>query len=430
MGRDFDSVRQALASGSRWIAVEGMDPGDAAGLFECASAFIPGTKWILLDELAQGDLRFEWKASPPPLAVVDALHLQESQAIAAPLKMLLKTFAQTRFLFLVPGSVGKLEIPSFYGAGTVLYGESLVSLDAIGKADGELLRHARKIKPSYQAEDLVLGPVTALKFQEALSYIRTKAFCETNWGFKDRHARGNGVTVLFHGASGTGKTMAAEVLAAEMDLPLYQVDLSSLVSKWVGETEKNLRAVFRAAEGVKGILLFDEGDAIFGNRTDVKSSQDRHSNMEVNYLLQEIERFTGILLLSTNHFNNMDPAFLRRFTYTIIFGAPASVQRKRIWERNIPAPLPLADDVNTEHLAEFGLTGGSILNCIRHGAARAAARGMDKVFQEDFLWSIKRELQKHNLELSREVVGEEFWRKVAPEWEHRQLPSPWPKAPA
>jgi SpoVK/Ycf46/Vps4 family AAA+-type ATPase len=214
--------------------------------------------------------------------------------------------------------------------------------------------------------------------------------------------------------------MAAEVMAAELGLPLYQVDLSSLVSKWVGETEKNLRAVFRAAEGVKGILLFDEGDALFGNRTDVKNSQDRYGNMEVNYLLQEVERFNGVAVLSTNHFNNMDPAFLRRFTYTIVFGPPVMAQRERIWERNTPAKMPLAADVKVKHLAEFVLTGGSIKNCIRQAAARAAARNAAAVAHEDFLWAIKRELQKHDIDLSREMVGEEYWKRVAPEWEFRQ----------
>jgi SpoVK/Ycf46/Vps4 family AAA+-type ATPase len=209
-------------------------------------------------------------------------------------------------------------------------------------------------------------------------------------------------------------------MASELSLPLYQVDLSSLVSKWVGETEKNLKAVFKAAEGVRGILLFDEGDALFSTRTEIKSSQDRNSNMEVNYLLQEIERFSGILLLSTNHFNNMDPAFLRRFTYTITFGAPVQSQRRAIWQTNLPAELPLDENVDIGHLSHFDLTGGDIRNCIRQAAARAAARKANAVLHEDFLWAIKREMQKHDLEIERELVGEKFWRKIAPEWEFKQ----------
>jgi SpoVK/Ycf46/Vps4 family AAA+-type ATPase len=300
-----------------------------------------------------------------------------------------------------------------------LFGESL-SLADIGRADADLLRHAHKLEPAYQLRDLVLGPVTSLKLNEAIRYIQTKSFCEENWGFRKRHSRGHGVTVLFHGVSGTGKTMAAEAMASELSLPLYQVDLSSLVSKWVGETEKNLKAVFKAAEGVRGILLFDEGDALFSTRTEIKSSQDRNSNMEVNYLLQEIERFSGILLLSTNHFNNMDPAFLRRFTYTITFGAPVQSQRRAIWQTNLPAELPLDENVDIGHLSHFDLTGGDIRNCIRQAAARAAARKANAVLHEDFLWAIKREMQKHDLEIERELVGEKFWRKIAPEWEFKQ----------
>jgi len=130
-----------------------------------------------------------------------------------------------------------------------------------------------------------------------------------------------------------------------------------------------------------------------------------------------------VAVLSTNHFNNMDAAFLRRFTYTITFGAPVAAQRKAIWERNMPRKMPVGDDVDVEQLAQFGLTGGSIKNCIRHAAARAASQKAKTVDQEAFLWSIKRELQKHDLDLSRELVGELYWRKVAPEWESQKSKS-------
>lgn len=418
MKRDFQPIEDCLSQDRRWLVIEGIDPAEASDLFAHFREKDARVQWALVEQLRQGDTVLEWKVNPPPLVVVDALHCTDSQSLAASLKFFLKDFPQTQFIFLVPASIGNIAIASYYGKGATLFGESLSSVD-IGRADGDLLRHAHKLVPAYGMKDLVLGPVTALKLREALSYVRTKGFCEDDWGFRKRHSRGHGVTVLFHGASGTGKTMAAEAVAAELGLPLYQVDLSSLVSKWVGETEKNLKAVFRAAEGVKGILLFDEGDALFGNRTDVKSSQDRYGNMEVNYLLQEVERFNGVLLLSTNHFNNMDPAFLRRFTYTITFGAPVQEQRRTIWERNVPREMPLAQDVDFNHLAQFGLTGGNIKNCIRHAAARAAAAKGSQVKQEDFLWSIKRELQKHDLEISRETVGEEFWRRVAPDWEFR-----------
>ncbi len=416
----FHSIQQALSSGARWVVLEGGDPSASQSLFEAVRGWDATAQWVLLEESRSEDLRMEWRPGSPKLVVVDALHCGTEMATS--IKRFLKTYPSQQFVFLLPATSARLELPSFYGKGTFLFGENLSEAGSEAQADGELLRHARKLKPTYAIDDLVLGPLTQLKFDEALSYIRSKKFCEDTWGFRKRHSRGHGVTVLFHGASGTGKTMAAEVLAAELQMPLYQVDLSALVSKWVGETEKNLKAVFRAAEGVRGILLFDEADAIFGSRSDVKNAQDRYANMEVNYLLQEMERFNGILLLSTNHFNHMDPAFLRRFSYTLTFGAPVTEQRQRIWERNVPAELPLAENVCFAHLSEFGLTGGSIKNCIRLAAGRAAANAQTQVGQEDFLWAIKRELQKHDLELSRETVGEMYWKKVAPEWEfsHRK----------
>ena len=153
--------------------------------------------------------------------------------------------------------------------------------------------------------------------------------------------------------------MCAEAIASEVGLPLYQVDLSSVVSKWVGETEKNLKSIFRAAQGVQSILLFDEGDAIFGQRTEVKGSQDRYGNLEVNYLLQEMEAFDGIIILSTNHEKNLDEAFLRRFTYSMVFGLPSEKARESIWRVNVPKKLPLGADVDFTHLAQFTLSGGN-----------------------------------------------------------------------
>jgi SpoVK/Ycf46/Vps4 family AAA+-type ATPase len=201
-------------------------------------------------------------------------------------------------------------------------------------------------------------------------------------------------------------------------MPIYQIDLSSVVSKWVGETEKNLKAIFKAARGVKGILLFDEGDAIFGQRTDVKGSQDRYNNLEVNYLLQELEAFEGIVILSTNYERNLDDAFSRRFTYTINFGFPSAEEREKIWKANLPPELPLAPNVDFKALAIFALSGGNIKNCIRDGAAIAVAKGQTQVEQVDFLWAVKRESQKLGIEFSRESVGEQYWRKVGPEWEY------------
>jgi adenosyl cobinamide kinase/adenosyl cobinamide phosphate guanylyltransferase len=414
---DFTQVFKRFEAGDPWLVLDGFSPEQTLELEQAASAHFSRVQWVLFEETRSSDLELAWARQAPECVLVDCLHHATSETVQAGVKALLHRFRDVRFVFLTNGFP---ELPSYYGKGTYLSGDGLVPLAQAGRADKDLLKHSHRLIPTYTMADLVLGPVTQLKIQEALAFVRTKEQCEELWGFRQRHSRGHSVTILFHGASGTGKTMAAEAMASELGLPLYQVDLSAIVSKYVGETEKNLKTIFKAAEGVKGILLFDEGDALFGSRTDVKSSQDRFANMEVNYLLQEIERFNGVLLLSTNFFNNMDAAFLRRFSYTITFGAPVLVQRKEIWKRNIPASLPLAADVSWDHLARFGLTGGSIKNCIRHAAARAAGFNKTQVGQEDFLWSIKRELQKHDLEIERETVGEQYWRKVAPEWEAHQ----------
>jgi SpoVK/Ycf46/Vps4 family AAA+-type ATPase len=287
-----------------------------------------------------------------------------------------------------------------------------------GADDSRLRRFARKVEPKYGTEQLVLGPVTAAKFREALDFMRTKEFCEEEWGFKEKHSRGHGITVLFHGESGTGKTMAAEVIAHTLKRPLYQIDLSSVFSKWVGETEKNLRAVFEAASGVNGVLLFDEGDALFGARSSGGgSAQDRYGNLEVNFLLQELEAFNGISVISTNHFKNLDSAFLRRFSFSITFQQPTPELREKIWRANVPAKMPLAENVDFKHLSLFAMSGGSVRNCIREAAATAAAKKASEVTHEDFLRAIKRECQKFEREFPRELVGEVYWRKVSPEWE-------------
>lgn len=372
------------------------------------------------EELEKGRVLGELDRTALPVILVDALEMNDRREVAATMKLLLKHFPKHKVVVLGGGALKGLKIPDAFGLGVYFCTEDELRKTSteFSKDDGPLLKHSRKLSPRYALSDLVLGPKARLKFHEALDYIRTKQRCEYEWGFRERHSRGHGVTLVFHGESGTGKTMAAEVVAKELGLPLYQIDLSSVVSKWVGETEKNLKTIFRAAEGVKGILLFDEGDAIFGQRTQVKGSQDRYSNLEVNYLLQEIEAFDGVVILSTNHEQNMDAAFLRRFTYSITFGKPPQSLREKIWKANVPAKLPLAADVDFAHLGRFTLTGGNIKNCIRDAAARAASKSKRNVDQIDFLWAIKRELQKHNIELPREIVGETFWRKVASEWEY------------
>src|SRR5213079_682735 len=174
------------------------------------------------------------------------------------------------------------------------------------------------------------------------------------WGFAQKCARGLGISALFAGASGTGKTMSAEVLARSLRLDLYRIDLSSVVNKYIGETEKNLRRVFDAAEEGGAILFFDEADALFGKRSEVKDSHDRYANIEINYLLQRMEAFTGLAILATNMKTALDPAFMRRLRFVVNFGFPGVRERRRIWENALPPQTPRAD-LDFDRLAKWSL---------------------------------------------------------------------------
>jgi SpoVK/Ycf46/Vps4 family AAA+-type ATPase len=186
--------------------------------------------------------------------------------------------------------------------------------------------------------------------------------------------RGLGVTALFSGGSGTGKTLAAEVLASELALDLYRIDLSSVVNKYIGETEKNLRRVFDAAEDSGAILLFDEADALFGKRSDVKDSHDRYANIEVSYLLQRMEAYRGLAILTTNLKSALDTAFQRRLRFMVNFPFPDAEQREAIWRRSIPPPTPTAD-LDYRKLARLSVAGGSVRNIALNAAFLAADAG-------------------------------------------------------
>jgi hypothetical protein len=221
--------------------------------------------------------------------------------------------------------------------------------------------------------DLVLpGPQTQA-LHEIVAHVRQRAQVYEAWGF-GRNGRGLGVTALFAGPSGVGKTLAAEVVANELHLDCYRIDLSQVVSKYIGETEKSLRRVFDAAEGGGAILLFDEADAIFGKRTDVRDSHDRYANIEVSYLLQRMEAYRGLAILTTNMKNAIDSAFLRRLRYVVNFPFPDASQRIRIWETILPEQTPSVD-LDPSRLAQLNVTGGNIRNIALHAAFIAADEG-------------------------------------------------------
>lgn len=230
---------------------------------------------------------------------------------------------------------------------------------------------AQRITPAAYWDDLVLPEEQRETLREIAANVRQRVKVYEKWGFAGRSARGLGISALFAGASGTGKTMAAEVLAAELELDLYRIDLSSVVSKYIGETEKNLRRVFDAAEEGGAILLFDEADALFGKRSEVKDSHDRYANIEVSYLLQRMEAYTGLAILTTNLKSALDTAFLRRIRFIVNFPFPESPQRREIWEKIFPAETP-THSLDWSKLARLNVAGGSIRNIALNAAFLAA----------------------------------------------------------
>ena len=207
--------------------------------------------------------------------------------------------------------------------------------------------------------------------RDMASQVRQRTKVYETWGFAARVSRGLGITALFVGPSGTGKTMAAEVLAIELNLDLYAIDLSSVVSKYIGETEKNLKKVFDAAEEGGAVLLFDEADALFGKRTEVKDSHDRYANVEVSYLLQRMEEYRGLAILTTNMKEALDTAFLRRIRFIVEFPFPDAVHRAEIWSKTFPQQTP-THDLDIEKLAQLNIPGGVIRNVAMNAAFLAA----------------------------------------------------------
>jgi len=222
--------------------------------------------------------------------------------------------------------------------------------------------------------------------------VRQRHRVYREWGFARSMNRGFGITALFAGESGTGKTMGAEVLANALDLNLYRIDLSAVVSKYIGETEKNLRRLFDAAEQGGAILFFDEADALFGKRSEVKDSHDRYANIEINYLLQRIEGFGGLAILATNMKHALDSAFMRRLRFVVTFPFPSVKERRAIWERALPAEVP-RDVLDYDRLARMNVSGGNI-HAIALNAAFTAAADAGRVTMPILMAAARTELRK------------------------------------
>ena len=258
----------------------------------------------------------------------------------------------------------------------------------------QLGRFAVRIAPRYTWSDLVLPQERIAQLNRIAAWVKVRRTVHRDWGFGDRLSRGKGLVVLFIGPSGTGKTMAAEVLASDLALELLQIDLSNVVSKYIGDTERHLSSIFRDAERSQAVLFFDEADALFGKRTEVKDAHDRYANIEVNYLLQRVEQYDGIVILATNLQTNLDEAFLRRIRQTVEFPLPNETMREQIWRRHFPAGAPRTSDIAFEFLArQFAITGGNIRNIVLEAAFAAAEHG-EPISCGTSLLALKSELQK------------------------------------
>jgi hypothetical protein len=252
--------------------------------------------------------------------------------------------------------------------------------------------HARRIASRAGWGDLVLPEFQMQLLRDMAAHVRARFRVHDAWGFAGRSTRGLSITALFAGPSGAGKTLAAEVLAKELGLDLFRIDLSQVVSKYIGESEKNLRRVFDAAEEGGAILLFDEADALFGKRSDVKDSHDRYANIEVSYLLQRMEEYNGLAILTSNLKDALDPAFLRRIRFSVHFPFPSSDQRAQIWRRVFPEETPRAE-LCYEKLARLNIAGGNIRNIAVYASFLAADAG-DPVSMSHLLRAARVEFAK------------------------------------
>ena len=263
---------------------------------------------------------------------------------------------------------------------------------------------AQRIEPAAAWDDLVLPEKQKQLLSQVSLHVRHRTKVYRSWGFASKGGRGLGISALFAGPSGTGKTMAGEVLANQLRLDLYRIDLSQTISKYIGETEKNLRRVFDAAEGSAAILLFDEADALFGKRSEVKDSHDRYANIEVSYLLQRMEAYRGLAILTTNRRDALDTAFLRRIRFVIEFPFPEAPQRAEIWARAFPRQTP-TDGLRIDRLARLSAAGGNIQN-IAMGAAFLAADAGEPVRMSHLLTAARTEFTKIERPLAdSEVAG-------------------------
>lgn len=275
------------------------------------------------------------------------------------------------------------------------------------QSNKKLISFARKIESTNTWDDIFLPDDTKKQLNEVCGYIKYKGTIYAEWGFDKKLSLGKGLNVLFSGPSGTGKTMVAGIIANEVKLDLYKIDLSNVVSKYIGETEKNLSRIFKEAETTNAIIFFDEADALFGKRSEVRDSHDRYANIEINYLLQKMEEYEGIVILASNFSNNIDEAFLRRLHFKINFPSPDEKLREKIWRNIFPGKTPLADNIDYSFLSMFKITGGNMKN-IALSAAFLAADDCGVIKMEHIIKGTQREFQKIGKLCTKEDFGEYY----------------------
>lgn len=274
-----------------------------------------------------------------------------------------------------------------------------ISSKMLHKASYNQLSHGLKDKAQliisgYTWNDIVLPSEQFELLKEACNHVRYKHIVFNKWGFNQKITYGTGLGLLFTGPPGTGKTLAAQVIANELNLEIYRVDLSQVISKYIGETEKNLKIIFDEAALSGAILLFDEGDALFSKRTDVSDSHDKYANVETSYLLQKIEAYEGISIVTTNLLGNIDDAFIRRFSFVVHFPFPTPEYRRKIWRSVFPKETPLSKTLDLEYLANtFELSGGNIKNIALNASFKAASADRE-IIMKDLLLSVANEISK------------------------------------
>jgi len=286
-----------------------------------------------------------------------------------------------------------------------------IKIEELYKACYAQVRHnlgekASLVQSRYGWNDIVLPPEQIKQLQNACNQVKYRHVVYGEWGFEEKLSYGKGLCVLFSGPPGTGKTMSAQVMAKELYLELYKIDLSQIVSKYIGETEKNLQQIFQEAQLSNAILFFDETDALFGKRSEVRDSHDRYANIETAYLLQKIEEYEGITILATNFIQNIDEAFMRRFNFIIEFPFPDQQYRGKIWRSIFPKEAPLSDDIDFEFIAsKFEIAGGNIKN-IAVSSAFLAADAAEPIGMKHIVAAAKYELNKIGKLLLKEDLGE------------------------